>query len=147
MAKSEVEIGMTELTDRLAISDVMATYAACVDDRDDAGYRALFTEDVEVVGMGPSTFKGIDAWYDYWLAAVDRYEVTQHMLGPTLAKIDGDKAWTRTDVQALHYPVGDPGTRITLWATYRSDMIRTADGWKICRHELVTRGLATRTDP
>ncbi len=134
------------VADRIAITDVMATYAACVDDRDDAGYKALFTDDVEVVGMGPEPINGIEAWFDFWLAAVDKYSATQHMLGPTLATIDGDKASTRTDVQAHHYVKDDPKTTVTLWATYRTDMVRAGSTWKICRHELVSRGLRRQTD-
>jgi len=33
----------------------------------------------------------------------------------------------------------------TLWATYLTNFIRTADGWKIARHELVIR--ATQQTP
>ena len=129
------------LADRQAITDVMATYAACVDDRDDEGYRALFTDDVEVLGMGPEPIKGLDDWFAYWQEAVNKYSATQHLLGPTLADLDGDYARTRTDVQAHHYVKDAPEKTVTLWATYRTDMRRQGKGWKICRHQLLVRGL------
>jgi hypothetical protein len=62
------------------------------------------------------------------------------MLGPQLATVNGDRAHCRTDVQALHYLKDPAGQILVLWATYRSDMQRTANGWKIVRHELVARG-------
>ena len=40
------------LEDRLAVQDVMLRYASTVDEKDYEGYRALFTKDVVVVGMG-----------------------------------------------------------------------------------------------
>lgn len=130
-----------DLADRIAVQDVMLRYAATVDEKDYEGYRALFTDDVHVVGMGPEEMHGIDTYYPWWKEALDKYDATQHMLSPTFATIDGDKASTRTDVQATHYPKGDSSTTVTLWATYHTDMRRVDGEWKICRHQLVSRGL------
>lgn len=127
--------------DRIALQDVMLRYAATVDEKDYEGYRALFTDDVQVVGMGQKEFNGMDDFFPWWKNAIDQYDATQHMLGPMLATIDGDTAKTRSDVQATHYPKGDKETTITLWATYKTDMRRVDGEWKISRHELVTRGL------
>jgi len=127
-------------TDRVALMDVMLRYAAGVDERDMVMYRSCFCDDVEVVGFGATTVNGGDNWQAYVKTALERFGPTQHMLGPQLATIDGDKAHCRTDVQALHYLKDQPDTTLTLWATYRSDMVRTKDGWKIKRHELVSRG-------
>ena len=129
------------ITDRIAVQDVMLRYAATVDDKDHPGYKALFTEDVHVVGMGPDEMHGIDTFFPWWQQALGAYDATQHMLSPTYAEIEGDLAKTRTDVQATHYPKGDSETTITLWATYKTDMKRVGSEWKICRHELVSRGL------
>ena len=49
-------------------------------------------------------------------------------------------ASARTDVQALHVLKDTDGAMFTLWATYLTDFVRTGDGWKIARHELVIRG-------
>ena len=40
----------------------MLSYAAAVDDRDLARYRACFAEDAEIVGFGEETVTGADAW-------------------------------------------------------------------------------------
>lgn len=126
--------------DRLALQDVMLRYAAGVDERDFAMYRSCFADDVEVLDFGAETVHGGDAWLEYVKNALERFGPTQHMLGPQLATVDGDKAHCRTDVQALHYLKEPEGQTLTLWATYETDMQRIDGQWKIKRHRLVSRG-------
>lgn len=134
------------VADRIALMDVMASYAKGVDERDLTLYRSCFADDVEVVGFGDETFHGADAWTDYVKQALAQFGATQHMLGPQLATIDGDSAHCRTDVQALHYMKDAPDTTLTLWATYVTDMRRIDGAWKITRHELVARGTRIQKD-
>jgi len=126
--------------DRLALQDVMLRYAAGVDERDFDMYRSCFADDVEVLGFGAETVHGGDAWLAYVKNALERFGPTQHMLGPQLATVDGDKAHCRTDVQALHYLKQPEGQTLTLWATYETDMQRINGEWKIKKHRLVSRG-------
>ena len=128
------------VADRLAVQDVMLRYAAGVDELDMDMYRSCFADDVEVVGFGADTVHGGDAWTTYVRGALERFEATQHMLGPMPASIDGDEADCRTDVQAQHFLKDAPGETLTLWATYKTRMRRISGEWKIARHELVTRG-------
>ena len=51
---------MEELADRIEVQDVMLRYAATVDEKDYEGYKALFTENVKVVGFGSEEINGID---------------------------------------------------------------------------------------
>jgi len=131
---------IVDTADRIALQDVLARYAAGVDERDFDLYRSCFMEDVELTGFGRETIKGLENWMSFVKTALDRYGATQHMLGPQLATIDGDKASTRTDLQARHYMKEDPEKTFTLWATYKTDMVRTSEGWKIARHHLESRG-------
>lgn len=126
--------------DRIALQDVMLSYAAGVDERDFDLYRSCFADDVEVFGFGEETVHGAEAWLAYVKNALERFGPTQHMLGPQLATVDGDNAHCRTDVQALHYLKEPEGSTLTLWATYKSDMRRIDGRWRIVRHELVSRG-------
>ena len=126
--------------DRIALQDVMLSYAAGVDERDFDLYRSCFADEVEVVGFGDETVHGAEAWLAYVKNALERFGPTQHMLGPQLATVDGDNAHCRTDVQALHYLKEPEGSTLTLWATYKSDMRRIDGRWRIVRHELVSRG-------
>jgi hypothetical protein len=134
-----------ELADRLELQAVMVRYAAGVDERDHALYRSCFADDVQAVGFGKQGFDGAEAWTAYVWKALDKYSVTQHMLGPSLIEVDGDAAHVRTDLQARH--TFEPGVHkdesisgFTLWGTYQTDMARIDGRWKITRHELVSRG-------
>jgi len=133
------------LADRLACQDVMASYAKGVDERDFELYRSCFADDVKIVGFGDAQIDGGDAWTDYVVGALNNFTKTQHMLGPQLATINGDTADCRTDVQAWHLMKEPADQTLTLWATYLSRMQRTDDGWKIIRHELVSRATSTET--
>jgi ketosteroid isomerase-like protein len=134
------------VADRIALMDVMCKYAKGVDERDLALYRSVFAEDVVVEGFGPSPVRGADAWAAFVERALAQYGATQHMLGPQLATVDGDTAHCRTDVQALHYLKDKPGTTLTLWATYETDLRRIGGEWKIARHKLVSRGTRVQSD-
>lgn len=131
---------MNEADDRRQLQDVMLSYAAAVDDRDMARYRACFAEDAEIVGFGEETVTGADAWTASVESQLDAFSSTQHLMSPQLAAITGDTASARTDVQALHVLKDGNGAMFTLWATYLTDFVRKEDGWKISRHELVIRG-------
>ena len=137
-------MSIEQVADRIALQDVMANYAAGVDERDMERYRAWFADDVEVVDFGPEPVVGADAWVDYVVGALKQFGPTQHMLSPVYAEIDGDTAECRTDVQAMHYLADAPDSQLTLWATYETRMVRTDAGWKIKRHRLLARG--TRND-
>ena len=136
---------MSEADDRRQLQDVMLSYAAAVDDRDMARYRACFADDVEIVGFGEAVVNGADTWTASVESQLEAFSATQHLMSPQLATVSGDAASARTDVQALHVMKDGDGAMFTLWATYLTDFIRTADGWKIARHELVIR--ATQQTP
>ena len=136
---------MSEADDRRQLQDVMLSYAAALDDRDMARYRACFADDVEIVGFGEAVVNGADTWTASVESQLEAFSATQHLMSPQLATVSGDAASARTDVQALHVLKDGDGAMFTLWATYLTNFIRTADGWKIARHELVIR--ATQQTP
>ena len=131
---------MSEADDRRQLQDVMLSYAAAVDDRDMARYRACFAEDAEIVGFGEEAVTGADAWTASVESQLDAFSSTQHLMSPQLASVTGDTASARTDVQALHVLKDGNSAMFMLWATYLTDFVRNDDGWKISRHELVIRG-------
>ncbi len=131
---------MSQDGDRQALQDVMLSYGAAVDDRNMARYRACFVDDAEIVGFGEATIRGADTWTASVESQLDAFSATQHLMSPQLATVTGDQASTRTDVQALHVLKDTDGAIFTLWATYLTDFVRTGEGWKIARHELVVRG-------
>ena len=131
---------MSDTDDRRQLQDVMLAYAAAVDDRDMARYRACFADDVEIVGFGEETIAGADNWTASVESQLEAFSATQHLMGPQLATVSGDTASARTDVQALHVIKDGDGAMFTLWATYLTNFVRTGEGWRIARHELVIRG-------
>ena len=133
------------VADRIALADVILQYAKGVDERDFDLYRGVLADDVEVVGFGPNTFFGADAWSNFCKQELRQYAASQHMLGPQLATIDGDTAHCRTDVQALHYLKSEASTTLMLWATYVADMQRIDGRWKIKRLELISRGVRVQS--
>ncbi len=137
---------MKTLLDRQAIADVLSSYAAAIDERDMERYQALFEEDVEAVGFASEPICGVDAWLEFVHVQLDRFRSTQHMLGPQLVRIDGDRATARTDLQATHLMNEPKGELFILWATYQTDLVRSSEaehGWKIVRHELIPRARQT----
>ena len=110
---------MPALETRLAIQDVMTRYAAGVDDRNMELYRACFADEVEIVGFGGDPSIDADKWVKDVAHKLEAFSATQHMLGPQLVTVDGDSAFTRTDVQAIHFLKNKPDSMLTLWATYR----------------------------
>ena len=131
---------MSDADDRRQLQDVMLSYAAAVDDRDMARYRACFADDVEIVGFGEAIINGADTWTASVQRQLEAFSATQHLMSPLLATVLGDTASARADVQALHVLKDGDGATFTLWATYLTDFVRTSAGWKIARHELVIRG-------
>ena len=105
-----------------------------------ARYRACFTDDVEIVGFGETAITGADTWTASVESQLEAFSATQHLMSPQLATVSGDTASARTDVQALHLLKDGDSAMFTLWATYLTDFVRTGEGWKIARHELVVRG-------
>ncbi len=131
----------SEIADRLALMDVMLRYAAGLDDGDMDMYAACFTDDVIVYPGAGDPIRGRDNWLAYVRHRLLAYGATQHMLGPQLAIITGDSAECRTDVQATHFYKDDMTRTMTLWATYRTEMKRVGQGWKITSHRLERRGV------
>ena len=136
----------TKLADRMQIQDILTRYAAGVDDRNFEMYRNCFAKDAEIVGFGGGSIIGADIWTEEVKSKLEAFDATQHLLGPQLVNIEDDNAFTRTDVQALHYLIDKPGETLTLWAVYLTNYRRIDGEWKITRHELVRRGTRVQAD-
>lgn len=134
------------IADRFALQDVMADYAAGVDERDFARYRGCFADDVEVIGFTRVPIRGAVAWVDFAAKTLESYTATQHLLGLQHAIVDGDRAHARTDVQAQHFLKSPVGATQTIWATYETDFVRHDGRWRITRHRFVPRG-QSQTSP
>jgi 3-phenylpropionate/cinnamic acid dioxygenase small subunit len=125
-----------DLAERLAVQDVMVTYASSIDDRDFDTYRRLFHSEVEFEGFGSEPIRGVDAWLKFVEKQLEPYRQTQHLLGPPRVQVDGDRAHMRTDLQAMHFKREPKGQIVWLWGAYRTEVAREAGVWTIRKHQL-----------
>jgi 3-phenylpropionate/cinnamic acid dioxygenase small subunit len=130
--------------DPLAVQDVLARYAAGIDDQDWERYRLCFTEDAEFPGFRDEPILGIDAWMRFVRETLEPYRATQHLIGVPLVEITDDLATARTSLQARHFYREPSGRIFTLWGVYRSELVRSAGVWRLRRHALDVQAMRTR---
>lgn len=120
-----------------AIKQLKARYFRTLDQKDWAGYRSVFTDDVEidVTDDAPDgRFTGTDA-YLAMLEPMLGPATTVHRGGQPEIVVDGDTAsgiWAMDD--RIWFPAGGPTLTGTGW--YEEAYRRTADGWRIASMRL-----------
>lgn len=148
--------------DRDAIVEVLALYAVSIDDRQFDQLARCFTPDARATYSGTELAPGLEAIIDH-VRRVDGYASSHHVLGLGTVVIDRDVARTVTPAIAYLLDTRDPPTELTMRGLrYRDQLVRTADGWRICEriHEVswavrtgaddligVIGASATRRDP
>ena len=127
--------GLQLLLDERAVRQVMLRYARGVDDRNWDQVRSVFAPDAFIAGTG---FSGVrDEYLEPLFAGVAAYGVTMHTIGNQVVEIDGDTAYTETDLIARHY--GDTEGRqesLTLGVRYHDHLRRDGDSWVVTRREV-----------
>jgi len=124
---------MTEVEDKLAISDLIARYPDIVDEREFDRLDELFTADARIdfsaFGGPTDSPAGIKQFLRDSLGLFAR---SQHMMGLPNITVDGDRARARTSCTNPMVMEKPDGTRevwlIGLW--YDDEFERTADGWR-----------------
>jgi len=124
------------LLDRLAIADLLTTYAHAVDTRDWDLFRSVFTDEAEIDYTNAGGIAGTVTEVADWLArTMQLFSATQHLVSNMMVTIDGDTASAR----AMFYnPMrfADDGPFFHCGGWYNHDLVRTADGWRSRRlHE------------
>jgi 3-phenylpropionate/cinnamic acid dioxygenase small subunit len=130
---TEPAISDREVADRLAISDLIARYAAAIDDRDLDALDLLFTADARI---DFSTFNGpigdLPTIKEFLSTSLELFTRSQHMMGLPLITIAGDTAQARTSCNNPMISTRPDGTTsvwlIGLW--YDDVLVRTAEGWR-----------------
>ncbi len=144
------------LLDRAAISDVVNAYATGLDRRDWALYRRIFTDQIEMdfssLGLRAGSYRA-DDWVRDAQILFAGFTATQHTSSNHVHDVRGDQATCVSNMQAEHFVARAPaevpetpdGDSWTIGGYYRNELLRTADGWKLCRITLTitwTRGNA-----
>jgi hypothetical protein len=127
---------LQEVADRLAVQDTVTRMAVHADRRDWHAFTGIFAGQVSVdytalIGGAPSSVAGADLVAG-WASALGGYQATQHLVANQLVEVDGDAATATATFQATHYlPNPHGGPLWTLGGTYRWELVRDQDGWKI----------------
>ena len=130
-----------ETADRLAVAETVALVAYHADARDWTALRALYADEVRVDytslnGGEPATLRADDLM-GAWRALLPGFEMTQHMLGPVVVTLEGDRATARTHVRALHRIAGaEGGEDWVVGGHYTYRLARQNGRWLITDHTL-----------
>src|ERR1700694_4392192 len=107
-----VSISPAEAADRLAIRELVETYAHCADRRDAKGQMALFTADTHFVvymkakGPTPSMYSHSREALAPVFADLNQYDATTHFVGQsTIFTLDGVRATGEAYTLAHHVTV------------------------------------------
>jgi SnoaL-like domain len=149
------EITPTEQADRLAIRELIDTYARCADRRDAGGQKSLFTEDTHFVvymeGQGSEPTQILDGREA--LAPVfddlNRYQATMHFNGQSTIALDGDRA-TGESYCIAHHLFTDDGERklMVAWLRYGDTFVKVDGAWLFAERNLFVDWTETRrSDP
>ena len=136
------------ITDKIAIVEVMNKYALGIDSKNYDLYKSIFIKDVEVKLLydkglpneNEVIIKSANKWVDYVERAISEYRNTQHMLGNPLISYENEIAKVRTDLQALHYYKEFPNRSRIVWGYYNTHMKKENNEWIIIKHSLTTIG-------
>jgi hypothetical protein len=122
-----------EISDRLAIEQLLIRYCHAIDQRDWDAYRAVYTHDAVIDDVSAGPGNSVDDMVAFLPQALEKVVLIQHAISTSLVSIDGDTATAKT---ICHCPVvldrGDGKTQMFfqgLW--YDDELVRTPDGWKI----------------
>ncbi|WP_116997012.1 nuclear transport factor 2 family protein [Desertimonas flava] len=128
----------TALQDQLDIMRLHHRYAWCLDHRDWSGLAGCFVDDAVVdYGTLGGDLVGAATVADFCRSVLEGLDASQHLIGNTMADVDGDEATATCYFQAQHVFVSDNGANTYLVAgTYTDQLRRVSDGWRIVRRTL-----------
>ena len=125
------------LSDRHEIGEVLIRYATALDSRDWDLLGACFTADaVADYGELGGVNEGLPAIVSV-VRSLEGFDSTQHLIGNIAVELAGDRATATCYLQAQHVVLGtEGGDCFTIAGTYRDELARTADGWRIVHRRL-----------
>ena len=141
---SHTTISPGEAADRLAIRELVETYAHCADRRDANGQMSLFTADTHfVVFMNAKDRKPTwelrsrDALAPVF-ADLNKYDATTHFVGQsTIFSLTDDKAIGETYCLAHHVTVAEGKRRLMIASLrYLDSFVKQGDGWLLAERQL-----------
>jgi hypothetical protein len=142
---------VTDTADRLALRELVDTYAQCVDRRDAAGLLALFTEDSYVATFRePGSTQPSEEFHGpaALIPVVDglhSYDVTTHFVGQSIVSVDGDRASGETYSIVYHLStVDDRRVMFTTSVRYLDAFVKQNSRWLFASRKLMFDWAETR---
>jgi len=132
-----VSLSLTELADRLAISDVLVRYGTAMDTRSWSLLDECFTPDAVLDYDTSGVFHGVAEFVEHADAGLRRIKSTQHYVVNHVVTLDGDHATATSYALAQHVHTAGDGL-FSLGGVYHDDLVRTASGWRIERRRFVS---------
>jgi ketosteroid isomerase-like protein len=133
--RKHVSISASEAADRLAIRELVETYAHCADRRDANGQMSLFTEETHfVVYMNakdpkPSQELRSRKALAHVFADLNKYAATMHFVGQsTILTLTGDRATGEAYTLAHHLTIGGEKRQLMIAALRYLDTFVKIDG-------------------
>ena len=124
--------GVDELSDQLAVRDLLAAFADAVNRMRPADLRPLFTDDGEWVVTGWGAPRGHDAIVALLDDLLVKWAMIFHAIHSGQVTLDGDRArgaWYISEFGQLH-----DGTEVRIAGVYHDDYVRGGDGrWRFSR--------------
>lgn len=127
-------MGLVE--DRVAIVEVCTRMAWHTDQREWDRLAEVFAERVRLdytsLHGGEPADLTLAQIVEAWSSLLSGFDATQHLIANHLVTVEGDTAVCTASFQATHRLTNPFGSPLwTLGGTYRVDLIRTDNGWRI----------------
>ena len=127
-------MSLAEISDRLEIQQLMATYSNAIDRRDYDRLDGVFTPDAYIDYRAMGGIEGLYPQVKAWLGPALRYfPQYYHLIANTEVILAGDTATARTVCfNPMEVPLPQGGSQVMflgLW--YLDKLIRTPAGWRI----------------
>ncbi|WP_417515310.1 nuclear transport factor 2 family protein [Minwuia sp.] len=133
---------LTEVAERFAISDILYRYATAIDTKNFDLLNDVFDAEVETdfTSFGGRKVKvSRDEWIDTVRKTIIGLDMTQHLTGNHVHRIDGDRANLIAYLQAFHRYSGSPGeTDYFIGGYYDIDLVKRPEGWRVVKYALET---------
>jgi hypothetical protein len=144
-------ISPEEAADRLAIRELVDSYAYCADRRDAEGQKALFTDDthflVYMEGEGTDPTQDLHGRESLTpvFEALNQYDVTMHFNGQSTVTVDGDRA-TGEAYCIAHHVFSEEGERkvMVAYLRYLDAFVKQDANWLFSERKLYLEFSETR---
>jgi hypothetical protein len=133
----------TEIADRLAIAETLALYCRGIDRCDPEQLAAAFTPDA-MIDYGDGA-RPVAEVIPGLMAGLGAMRLTQHNIGNTVIRVDGDIARAETNCVALHIIPGPEGeVELVVGGRYLDRLAKREGRWRIAERLYVMDWNSTR---